>query len=95
MKIRGTCKRDGRDFMVEQVVETGGECPWDGEPFNSDYAATLVDALERAEMAGTAFEDALTTIADLDPGFTLHEASALDPIRAQLVRLQARLVRRG
>ena len=95
MKIRGTCKRDGRDFLVEQVVESGGECPWDGEPFNADYAATLVDALERAEMAGTAFEEALRKVADLHPEFTLHESSALEPIREQLVRFQARLVRRG
>jgi hypothetical protein len=95
VKIRGTCKRDGRDFMVEQVVEAGGECPWDGEPFNADYAATLVDALERVELAGTAFEEALRTIADLHPEFTLHEGSALDPIREQLARLEQRLVRRG
>lgn len=95
MKIRGTCKRDGRDFLVEQVVEAGGECPWDGEPFNADYAATLVDALERAELAGSAFEESLRTIADLHPEFSLHEGSALDPIREQLARLEQRLVRRG
>ena len=45
MKIRGTCKRDGRDFMVEQVIASGGACPWDGEPFQPDYAVTLVNAL--------------------------------------------------
>jgi len=95
VKIKGTCKRDGRDFLVEEVVATGGECPWDGEPFNADYAATLVDALERAEMAGTALEEALRTIADLRPEFTLQETSALEPLREQLARLQARLVRRG
>ncbi len=95
MKIRGTCKRDGRDFMIEQAVESGGVCPWDGEPFNADYAATLVDALERAGTAGSLFEDALRIIADLHPEFTLHEASVIDPIREQLARLQHRLVRRG
>jgi hypothetical protein len=42
VKIKGTCKRDGRDFFVEQVVSSGGKCPWDGEPFNADYAVTLV-----------------------------------------------------
>ena len=51
--------------------------------------------LERAEMAGTVFEEALRTVADLNPEFTLHEASALEPIREQLARLQPRLVRRG
>ncbi len=95
MKIKGTCKRDGRDFMIEQVVETGGECPWDGEPFNADYAATLVDAIERAQIAGSAFEDALRVVADLDPEFTLNEGSVIDPIRDQVVRLESRLVRRG
>ncbi len=95
MKIKGTCKRDGRDFMVEQVVAAGGECPWDGEPFNADYAATLVDALERAEVAGSALEEALGTIADLNPEFTLLSDSMIEPLRQQLARLDRRLVRRG
>jgi len=95
VKIKATCKRDGRDFMIEQAVASGGECPWDGEPFNADYAATLVDALERAELAGTEFEEALRTIADLNPEFSLHESSVLEPIREQVVRLEQRLVRKG
>jgi hypothetical protein len=45
VKIKGTCKRDDRAFMVEQVVDLGGECPWDGQPFNADYAAVLVESL--------------------------------------------------
>lgn len=95
MKIRGTCKRDGRDFMAEQVIASGGTCPWDGRPFSADYAATLVDALERAELAGSALEDALRTIADVNPELWLVEASVLDPIREQLSRLERRLVQRG
>lgn len=95
MKIRGTCKRDGRDFMAGQVIASGGACPWDGRPFNADYAATLVDALERAELAGSALEDALRTIADLNPELWLIEASVLDPIREQLARLERRVVQRG
>jgi hypothetical protein len=95
MKIKGTCRRDDRDFMVEQVVAAGGECPWDGEPFNADYAATLVDALERAEVAGSALEEALGTIADLNPEFTLLSDSMIEPLRQQLARLDRRLVRRG
>lgn len=95
MKIKGTCKRDGRDFMVEQVVAAGGECPWDGEPFNADYAATLVDAMERAEVAGSALEEALGTIADLTPEFTLLSDSMIEPLRQQLARLDRRLARRG
>jgi len=95
VKIKGTCKRDGRDFILEQVVAGGGECPWDGEPFNADYAATLVDAVERAEAAGTAFEEALGTIADLNPEFTLQSDSVIEPLRQQLARLDSRLARRG
>ena len=95
MKIKGTCKRDGRDFMVEQVIAAGGECPWDGEPFNADYAATLVDAMERAEVAGSALEEALGTIADLNPEFTLLSDSMIEPLRQQLARLDRRLARRG
>lgn len=95
MKIKGTCRRDGRDFMVEQVVAAGGKCPWDGEPFNADYAATLVDAMERAEVAGSALEDALRTIAGLNPEFTLLSDSVIEPLRQQLARLDRRLVRRG
>jgi hypothetical protein len=95
MKIKGTCRRDGREFMVEQVIAAGGECPWDGEPFNADYAATLVDALERAAVAGSALEEALGTIADLNPEFTLLSDSVIGSIGEQLARLDRRLVRRG
>ena len=48
MKIKGTCRRDGREILADQVIASGGECPWDGEPFNADYAVTLVDALRDA-----------------------------------------------
>ena len=60
MKIKGTCKRDGREFLVEQVVAAGGRCPWDGEPFEADYAVVLVDALRDAEEAPTALGSAPT-----------------------------------
>ena len=95
MKIRATCKRDGRDFMVEQVVAAGGECPWDGEPFNADYAATLVEALIRAEAAGSALESALQTIADLHPEFRVHGDTVIGPLRTAIERLDQPLVRRG
>ena len=95
MKIRGTCKRDDRDFMVEQVIASGGECPWDGEPFNADYAATLVDALQRAESAGTELEMALQVIADLHPDFRLHLDSVIGPLREHLERLDVPMVRRS
>jgi hypothetical protein len=95
VKIRATCKRDGRDFMMEQSIAAGGECPWDGEPFNADYAATLVEAMRRAEEAGTALVEALTTIADLNPEFSVHSDTIVEPIRAELARLDRRLIRRG
>lgn len=95
MKIKGTCKRDGREFMVEQVIASGGECPWDGEPFSADYAATLVNALRDAEVAGSALEEALGKLADLNPELTLSTASVVDPLAEQLARLDRRLIRRG
>src|SRR6185312_12252070 len=59
VKIKGICKRDGREFFAEQVIDLGGECPWDGEPFNADYAATLVESLREAERLGSGLERAL------------------------------------
>ena len=93
MKIKGTCKRDGRDFFVEQVIDLGGECPWDGQPFNADYAPVLVESLIAAERAGTEFARALERIASIHPAFTLDEESVLGEIRRQLDRFT--LVPRG
>lgn len=92
MKIKGTCKRDGRDFLAEQVIEIGGECPWDGEPFQADYAVTLVNALRDAEAAGSALEEALTRLADIRPALTLDAGSVLGELRVQLTRLEQDLV---
>ena len=95
MKIKGTCKRDDRDFMVDQVVQSGGECPWDGEPFNPDYAVTLVNALTDAEEAGTKLELALEQIADLTPDFALDKSTVLDALSRSLDRIQRNLVKQG
>ena len=95
MKIKGTCKRDGRDFMVDQVVQSGGECPWDGEPFKADYAVTLVNALSEAEQAGTKLEEALEQVADLTPDFALDASTVLDGLRRSLDRIQQNLVKQG
>lgn len=92
MKIKGTCKRDGRDFLAEQVIDRGGECPWDGQPFNADYAAVLVESLRQAERAGTELERALERVAALHPAFTLDEESVLGELRRHLDRFS--LVRR-
>jgi hypothetical protein len=95
VKIKGTCKRDGRDFMAEQVIDAGGRCPWDGEPFNADYAVTLVNALRDAEEAGTRLEQALEQVASLNPAFTLHPQSVLGSVRSSLERIGQNLIRQG
>lgn len=95
MKIEGTCKRDGREFFVEQVVASGGKCPWDGEPFNADYAVTLVNALRTAQEAGSKLELALEQIAALRPDFTLRTDTVIGGLRTQLAKLERHLVQQG
>jgi hypothetical protein len=95
VKIKGTCKRDGREFFVEQVVDLGGECPWDGQPFNADYAAVLVESLREAERLGSELERALERVASLHPAFTLDDESVLGALRNQLGRFHRNLVRQG
>lgn len=88
MKIKGTCRRCGREFLVEQVLENGGLCPWDGKPFQADYAAVLVDWLRDADSAGNTLENALEKLADLEPAFVLDIDSVLAEIRGHLERLE-------
>jgi hypothetical protein len=95
VKIKGTCKRDGREFLAEQVVAGGGACPWDGEPFQPDYAVTLVNALRDAEEAGTRLEQALEQIADINPEFSLDADSVLASLRSPLERIGRNLVKQG
>jgi hypothetical protein len=95
VKIKGTCKRDGRDFMVEQVIDGGGACPWDGEPFQADYAVTLVNALRDAEEAGNKLERALEQVADLRPEFTLQAGTVLGSLRTSIERLEQNLIAQG
>ncbi|MGH2576997.1 MAG: hypothetical protein ACRDG9_04475 [Actinomycetota bacterium] len=88
MKIKGTCRRDGREFLVEQVIENGGRCPWDGKPFQADYAVVLVDSLRDAEAAGNTLENAMEKVADMEPGFVLDIDSVIGRIREHLERLE-------
>ena len=88
MKIKGTCRRCGREFLVEQVLRSGGECPWDGKPFQPDYAVVLVDLLRDAEQAGSTLEDVLEKTADLEPDFVLDPGSVLATLRGHLERLE-------
>ena len=88
MKIKGTCRRCGREFLVEQVIQNGGECPWDGKSFSDDYAAVLVESLRAAESAGNTMENALQKVADLEPEFVLDVESVLGQLRGDLERLE-------
>jgi hypothetical protein len=88
VKIKGTCRRCGREFLVEQVLRNGGECPWDGKPFQPDYAVVLVDSLRDAEQAGSTLENALEKTADLEPDFVLDVDSVIATLRDHLERLE-------
>ena len=92
MRIKGTCKRCGREFLAEQAIENGGRCPWDGQPFSADYAIVLVDALRAAQEAGSTLERALEALADIHPAFTLDGPSVTGQISRQVARLQENLI---
>lgn len=95
MRIKGTCKRCGREFLADQVIESGGRCPWDGQPFSSDYALSLVDALKAAQVFGTKLERALEEIADIHPAFTLEPETVLGSLSRSVASLEENLVRQG
>jgi hypothetical protein len=88
VKIKGVCRRCGREFLAEQVIENGGRCPWDGESLQPDYAATFVETLRAASEAGNALEAALERLADLHPALVLENESVLAGLRASLERLE-------
>ena len=95
MKIKGTCAYCGREFLAEQIIESGGRCPWDGRSLQPDYAVVLVDALREAETAGNTLENALEKLADLGPMMALDPASVLTTIREHLERLERAYERRA
>jgi hypothetical protein len=95
VRIKGTCKRCGREFLADQVIESGGRCPWDGQPFSADYAIVLVDALRAAQEAGSNLERALESIADIHPEFSLDGTSVTGKLTAQVARLQQNLITQG
>jgi len=95
VKIKGTCRRCGRDVFAEQIVASGGRCPWDGEPFNANYAVVLVDALRAAEEAGTTLEVALEQVASLQPEFTIDAESVTEGVAASIAQLSANLIKQG
>ena len=80
----------GREILVQQVLQTGGHCPWDGKPFNKDYTAVLAEALETAESAGNVLENALEKIAGMDPSFIIEPDSVLGEMRTYIDSLNER-----
>jgi PHP family Zn ribbon phosphoesterase len=84
MKIKGTCTRCGREFLVTQVIEAHGHCPWCGQPFNRDYTASLAQALQQAEVAGNRLQDALQQIGGMELAMELDDETILEPIRTEL-----------
>jgi len=88
VKIKGTCRRCGREFLVEQALDSGGKCPWCGQSFQADYAAVLVEALRTAEASGQKLENALEKVLEMRPAFRLDEESVVGDIRGYLERLQ-------
>jgi len=88
VKIKGTCRRCGREFLVDEVIGNGGRCPLDGKPFQRDYAVVLVDSLRDAQDAGGTIENALEKVADLEPEFVLDVDSVIAQLRGHLERLE-------
>jgi PHP family Zn ribbon phosphoesterase len=93
MKIKGTCSRCGREFLVGQVVEGDGHCPWCGKAFNKDYTAVLTNAFREAEAHGDAFQAALEQIAGMELAMELDEESVLGPLRDALRAARRRRAR--
>jgi predicted nucleic acid-binding Zn-ribbon protein len=94
VKIRGTCTNCGREFLPEQVIESGGHCPWCGKAFNRDYTALLVQALRQADQAGDALEAALKDMASIDElAMDVDEESVLEPLRDALRAVRRRRAR--
>jgi hypothetical protein len=80
----------GREVLVQQILQSEGHCPWDGKAFTRDYTATLAEALETAEKAGTVLERALDQIAGMRPTFTIVRESLIDPLEKSVDRLSER-----
>jgi hypothetical protein len=81
--------------FAEQIVASGGRCPWDGEPFSADYALVLVDALKAAEEAGTVLENALEHLVSLRPALTIDVASVTGRSSELLAELSKNVVTQG
>ncbi len=85
MKIKGTCLNCGREVLVQQIVDSGGHCPWCGRAFNKDYTSMIVKALQQAEEGGDRFQDALEALAEIEGlGLQLDVESIVGSLREAL-----------
>jgi len=84
VKIRGTCQNCGRDFLTQQVLANGGHCWNCGKPYQPHYTAVFAEAIEQAELAGSALEAALERLAGMEPAMVLDEETVLAALRAHL-----------
>jgi hypothetical protein len=90
VKIKVVHAECGREVLVQQILQTGGHCPWDGKPFSKDYTAVLAEALEAAEDSGSVLENALEKIAGMNPAMSIEPASVLGEIEAHVESLNRR-----
>lgn len=95
MKIKVFHTECGREVLVQQILQTGGHCPWDGKSFSKDYTAVLAEALETAESAGNVLENAMEKIVGMDPAFTIDPRSVLGEMQTQIDSLNERRKSRG
>ena len=94
MRIKATCRNCERELFPQQIVDSGGHCPWCGRAFNRDYTAMIVRALQEAEAAGDRIQDALEQISEIDDlGLDLDEESVLQPLREALQSIERRRAR--
>jgi hypothetical protein len=90
MKIKIFHDVCGREVLVQQILASEGHCPWDGKSFSRDYTAVLAEALEAAEIAGGALENALEKVADMHPAFRIEEQTVLEGMQEQFRRINGR-----
>ena len=94
MKIKAKCRNCGRDLFPQQVIDSGGHCPWCGQAFTRDYTSLLVRALRQAEEAGEGLQDALEQIGTIeDVALEIDDESVLEELREALARMRRRRAR--
>jgi hypothetical protein len=80
----------GRESLVQQILESGGHCPWDGRPFSAEYTAVLAEALEAAESSGSTLENALEKMGGMNAALSIDPSTLIEPLREQLSVLNRR-----